>query len=128
MNRSIAIIAGEPNSISSEIIFKSWKNKNKYTHKPFFIIGSSELLKLQMKKLNYKIQIKKIGNNFNDKDLSNNKLAVYDVPYKQDRAFEKISIKSNNYIFKCFQIALALIKKKKIIGFVNLIMEYYLLL
>ena len=38
MIKPIAIIAGEPNSISSEIIFKSWIQKNKYFHKPFFII------------------------------------------------------------------------------------------
>ena len=119
MNRSIAIIAGEPNSISSEIIFKSWKNKKKYNHKLFFIIGSFDLLKLQMKKLNYKIKIKKIDNNFNIKDLRDNKLPVYDVPYKQHKPFEKISIKSNSYIFKCFEVAINLVKNKKIVGFVN---------
>jgi len=37
MIKPIAIIAGEPNSISSEIIFKSWKLRKKYRHKPFFI-------------------------------------------------------------------------------------------
>ena len=40
MTKPIAIILGEPNSISSEIIFKSWIYKNKYKHKPFFIIGN----------------------------------------------------------------------------------------
>ena len=39
MQKPIAIIAGEPNSISSEIIFKCWKLKKKYSHKNFFIIG-----------------------------------------------------------------------------------------
>ena len=33
MTKSIAIIAGEPNSISSEIIFKTWKFRKKYIHK-----------------------------------------------------------------------------------------------
>ena len=51
MNKSIAIIAGEPNSISSEIIFKSWKLKTQYTHKPFFVIGSIKLLNMQKKKI-----------------------------------------------------------------------------
>ena len=50
MNKSIAIIAGEPNSISSEIIFKSWKLRKRYIHKPFFIVGSIKLLNLQKKK------------------------------------------------------------------------------
>ena len=53
MNKPIAIIAGEPNSISSEIIFKSWKLRKKYTKKPLFIIGSIRLLNLQKKKLKY---------------------------------------------------------------------------
>ena len=59
MNKSIAIIAGEPNSISSEIIFKSWKLKNQFAHKPWFVIGSIRLLNLQKKKLKYQIKIKK---------------------------------------------------------------------
>jgi len=49
MTIPIAIIAGEPNSISSEIIFKSWKLRKHYSHKPFFIIGSVKLLNLQKK-------------------------------------------------------------------------------
>ena len=51
MNKPIAIIAGEPNSISSEIIFKSWKLRKKYFYKPFFVIGSYNLFKLQKKKI-----------------------------------------------------------------------------
>ena len=51
MNKSIAIIAGEPNSISSEIIFKSWKLRKKYKHKNFFIIGNIKTLNLQKKKI-----------------------------------------------------------------------------
>ena len=54
MNKPIAIIAGEPNSISSEIIFKGWQLRKKYLHKPFFIVGSIQLLTLQKKKLNFK--------------------------------------------------------------------------
>ena len=50
MTKPIAIIAGEPNSISSEIIFKAWEQRKKYTHKPFFIIGNIKLLNLQKKK------------------------------------------------------------------------------
>ena len=60
MNKPIAIIAGEPNSISSEIIFKCWKLRKKYIHKPLIIIGSVQLLNLQMKKLGYKITQYKI--------------------------------------------------------------------
>ena len=119
MNKPIAIIAGEPNSISSEIIFKSWKLRKKYTHKPLLVIGSIKLLNLQKKKLNYRIKIKEIKNKFSLKDLNTNMLSVYDVEYKQTKPFQKISNKSNRYIFKCFNIALDLAKSKKILGFIN---------
>jgi len=49
MSRPIAIIAGEPNSISSEIIFKSFKLRKKFKHKPFIVIGSFQLLSQQQK-------------------------------------------------------------------------------
>jgi len=119
MSKSIAIIAGEPNSISSEIIFKSWSLRKKYTYKPLFIIGSISLLNLQKKKLKYQIKIKKIDNNFKINDLKGSELPVYDIKYSQKKSFEKISNKSNKYIFKCFEKALKFIKNKKIIGFVN---------
>ena len=83
MKKAIAIVAGEPNSISSEIIFKSWKSKNKYKHRPFFIIGSFQLLNSQMKRLKYNIKIKKIDKTFKIKDLSKSELNVYDIKYNQ---------------------------------------------
>ena len=119
MNKCIAIIAGEPNSISSEIIFKSWKLKKKYIHKPFFIIGSVKLLNLQRKKLKYQIKIKKIDNKFRLNDLNSNELPVYDINYEQKKPFEKISYKSNKYILECFDVAIKLFNDKKIAGFIN---------
>ena len=119
MTKPIAIIAGEPNSISSEIIFKSWKLKNKFVHKPFFIIGNIKLLNLQIKKLKYKIKIKKIDNTFNLKELRSKEMPVYNIEYNQKKAFEKISTKSSKYILKCFNEAIKLANAKKIIGFIN---------
>jgi 4-hydroxythreonine-4-phosphate dehydrogenase len=119
MINPIAIIAGEPNSISSEIIFKSWMLRNKFIHKPFFIIGNIELLNKQKKKLNYKIKLKEINNSFTIRDLRGSALPVYNVNFKQKKAFEKISPRSNKYIFKCFDIAIYLAKKKRIQGLIN---------
>ena len=81
MIRTLAIIAGEPNSISSEIIFKLWKLRKKFNHKPFFIIGNIDLLNKQKKKLKYSIKIKEINNNFTTKDLNTNSLPVYNIKY-----------------------------------------------
>ena len=58
MIKPIPIIAGEPNSISSEIICKSWKYKNKIKCKPFFIIGSLKLFKYKFRLLSLQINSK----------------------------------------------------------------------
>jgi len=119
MNRPIAIVAGEPNSIASEIIFKSWLLRDKYQHKPFFVIGNVKLLNKQKKKLNYKIKIKEINISSFKQNLKNDRLLVYNVDYNQKKAFDKISVKSNNYILECFDVAIKLALSKKIIGMIN---------
>jgi len=119
MTMPIAIIAGEPNSISSEIIFKSWLLIKKFTHKPILVIGNIELLNIQKKKMKFKISIKEVNKNFKNADLYGNKLPVYNINYKQKKVFQKISTKSNDYIFKSFDVAMKLIKRKKIQGFIN---------
>jgi 4-hydroxythreonine-4-phosphate dehydrogenase len=119
MKKVIAIIAGEPNSISSEIIFKTWKLKNKFFHKPFFIIGSINLLNLQKKKLNYSIKLKKINSNFTINDLNDGSLPVYNVDFDQKKPFDKISNNSNKYIFKSFNVGVNLFNDNKIIGLIN---------
>ena len=119
MTKPIAIVAGEPNSISSEIIFKSWKLRKQYNHRPFLIIGSINLLNSQKKKLKYKFKIKKINDDFNIKDLNTNMLPVINVNYNQKKPFQKISTNSKKYIFSTFNKAISLIKKNKICGFIN---------
>ena len=119
MNYSpILIVAGEPNSIFLEIFFKAMKksiNKN-----PLILIASHKLVKLQMKKLNFKKKIKllnykKIDNYYFD----NNSINLINVNLKVSRAFEKISTKSNKYITNSFDIAFEILKKGKIKKFIN---------
>ena len=119
MTLPIAIIAGEPNSTSSEIIFKTWFLIKKFKHKPILVIGNINLLNLQKTKMKFKVDIKKINKNFKTKDLYGNKIPVYNVNYNQKKIFQEISTKSNKYIFECFNIAMQLVKNKKIQGFIN---------
>ena len=119
MKKIIAIIAGEPNSISSEIIFKSFKLKNKFNHLPFVIIGNIQLLNKQKKKLKYNLKLKEINDDFIKKDLIGNKLPVINVDYYQKKILQPITDVSNKYIFKCFDKAISLIKKKRIFGIIN---------
>jgi 4-hydroxythreonine-4-phosphate dehydrogenase len=119
MNKPLAIVAGEPNSISSEIIFKSWIQRKKYKHNPLFIIGSFDLLNKQKKKLKFKIKMKKINHEFKINDLKGNEMPIYNINYDQKKPFENISSKSNNYIFDCLKAAVKLAKTNKIIGIIN---------
>ena len=89
MKKPLAIIAGEPNSISSEIIFKTWKMRKKFISKPFFVIGSFDLLNLQKKKLNFKIKLKKMNNNFNSNNFRSNELLIYNIDYYQKKSLIK---------------------------------------
>ena len=38
MNNKIVIVSGDPNSVNSEIIFKSWKKLNKSCKKKIYFI------------------------------------------------------------------------------------------
>ncbi len=116
--KPILIVAGEPNSIFLEIFFKSIK-KIKIKN-PLILVGSHKLIKLQMKKLNFKKKIKILDQkNLKSYRLDNNSINLINVKYETNKAFEKVSFKSNNYIKKCFETAFEIIKRYKIKKFVN---------
>lgn len=114
MKDLIAIIAGEPESINSEIIAKAWKKKK---IKNIFIIGNFSILKKQIKKLGIKIPLIKIQDL---KDVKKQKkLCILDVPLKFRSVFNINRSQVKNYIFKSFDIAHKLAIKKEVKGFIN---------
>jgi 4-hydroxythreonine-4-phosphate dehydrogenase len=119
MTKPIAIILGEPNSISSEIIFKSWIKKKKFKHPPCLVIGNYSLLHRHLKYFKFKLDLKLIEKNFKLDDLKGPAIPVIDIKYVQKKIFEKISKKSNKFILDSFSQGLNLIKKNKILGIIN---------
>ena len=118
MNTSpILIVAGEPYSIFSEILFKTFK-KNKFK-KPIIVIGSLKLLNDQMNFLNYKIKFNVIDKNFINKDLKKNSLNLINIEFKYKNIFKNISTGSYFYNNKCFELAIRLMKTKKFCGLIN---------
>ncbi len=107
--KPIIIIAGEPNSIFSEIFLKT-VNNSKFKS-PLILICSKKLLFKQAKILRKKINLCEINENyiFSNK-FKFEKLNLINVNYNQPKAFEKITSKSNDYISNCFNIGLKLIK------------------
>ena len=116
--KPIIVVAGEPNSIFTEIFFKSLKKKK--FKSPIILIASLNLIKLQMRKLNIKKKIRNI--NFLDiknSNLDNKKINLINIDFSQKKPFDKISSRSNDYIKMCFDIALKILKKKFTDKFIN---------
>ncbi len=112
--KPILLIAGEPNSIFLEIFFKSIKIKK--IKSPIILIASKKILYLQMKKLKFKKKIKILElKNIAKYKLDNESINLININYDQKVAFDKISIKSNTYINKSFNLAFKIIRT----GFTN---------
>ena len=117
MKRPIIIILGEPNSISSEIFFKSL-NYIKKTKLNFIIIGNYSLLEKQANYLDFKINVKFKLSEINS--LENVKFNFINVDYKQSKPFNLKTNNSDTFVKKCFEHAVILLKKKLAIGLINL--------
>ena len=114
----ILIVAAEPNSIFLEIFFKTIKNNK--INSPIILISSKKLLVMQMKKLKFKKTIKILYPSKLDQYKLNNKtINLLNVEYSQNKAFEKISTKSNKFIEESFKLAFDIIKKNDIKKFIN---------
>ena len=107
--KPIIIVAGEPNSIFFEIFFRALNYKK--FKSPIILIASLNLLKLQMKKLNIKKNIKLL-NSFKLKKykLNNKTINLININYNQKKPFEKISPKSNHYIEQSFKLAIKILQ------------------
>ena len=55
MTKIICIVAGDPNSINLELVFKSWKNLNLNIRKKIVLIGNYDLINKQKRKLKLNI-------------------------------------------------------------------------
>ena len=109
--KPIIVVAGEPNSIFSEIFFKSIKYKK--FKSPIILIASQQLIQLQMKKLNFKRKIRLINFlNLKKYNLDNTKINLINVNFNQNKPFDIITGKSNVNIKKSFDIALKILNKK----------------
>jgi len=108
MKNLIAITAGEPESINSEIIAKTW-NKIRFKNK-LLIIGNYSLLKNQFNKLNFNLPLNLIREL---KEFKKFKLNILDVKISNS------SISKKKYILDCIDLAHKFSLKRKIKGFIT---------
>ena len=119
MNSSpILIVSGEPNSVFLELFCKVFNNNK--IKSPIILISSKKLLNLQMKKLGFKNKIRLINSSkLKFYKLDNKTINLIDVNYNTDKAFEKISSKSNIFIKNSFELAFNTIRNNNISKFIN---------
>ena len=117
MSNKIIIVAGDPNSINSEIIYKAFKKIDSKTKKRLYLIGSFDLICKQFKKLRYKSKIIKIKNI--EDNIISTKLKIIDIPINFKNPF-KINFKtSSKYVLKSLNLAHSLAERKKVKGIIN---------
>ena len=117
MNKIICLVAGDPNSINSEIIFKSWKKLDQNVKRRIILIANYDLFVKQKKKLRYNINLSKI-NDF--KKISNDtNLKILNYPLKFSDCFKIPKINASKYVIGSLNLAHKLCTLKKIKGFIN---------
>ena len=109
--KPIIIVAGEPNSIFFEILFKSIKLEK--FKSPLILICCIKKLKQEMKRFNFKKDLRLLKfNSLWKTKLDNKKINILNVELKKSTILSQNLKMSNNYIKNSFEIAFKLIKNK----------------
>jgi len=114
--KKIAIIHGEPYSINSEIIYRSWLKYKLNKNKQIFIVGSKKLIEAQLKRLKINVKLNEINT---DLIIKREKINVLNVNVNFKNPFILNLNEKRNYIFKSIEKAHELAVKKKIKGLIN---------
>jgi 4-hydroxy-L-threonine phosphate dehydrogenase PdxA len=117
MINKIIILAGDPNSINSEIILKLWKQTNTKIRNRIIVIGNYKLIANQSKKLKIKVNLNKLEN-INEKNVKGC-LNIINWPLKFKSCFNVSENEAAKYVVGCLNFAHKLASEKKIKGFIN---------
>ena len=124
--KKILVVAGDPNSVNSEIIYKCWNKLNKPTKRKLILIGNYKLLKQQFKQLKYKINLSKVNSINQITKKENLKIINVDLKYKDP--FKVNKFKASTYVKKCLEIGhLLAINKRSVCGLINCAIDKNLL-
>ena len=115
--KKIILISGDPNSINSEILFKSWKKISKSLKKKIYLISNYDLIMDQSKKLNSPLKVTKVKS-IKDKnnDLS---MKILDINLKYRNPFDVPFKEASKFVIKCLNLAHNLSLKKNVLGLIN---------
>ena len=115
--KKIVIVTGDPNSINSEIIFKSWKRVSKNLRERIFFVSNINLLKKQFKKLNLKLKIIEVKNT--EFKRENDGIKVINIDLKFKNPFKVNFKESSKFIQQSLRLVHKIGLKKNVGGVIN---------
>ena len=119
MSEKILIISGDPNSVNSEIIFKTWKKLKKKLKKKIYLISNINLLKKQFKNLNYKVNLLKVPN-IHHKTSNSNIIKVINQDIKfSGNPFKIPKREASEFITKSLNYAHKIALNEEVKGIIN---------
>ena len=125
MKKKIILVFGDPNSINSEIIFKTWKKISTSLKKKIYIIGNFELIERQFKKLNYSLDCVLVKNIYEKQNNKNLKIININLNFSNPFLIKKKE--SSQFIKKSLTLAHKLALDKNVIGLINCAIDKQLL-
>ena len=115
--KKIILIGGDPNSINSEIILKSWRKISNTLKKKIYLVSNYNLIKDQSKKLKFSIKVCKVKN-LEDKNNSDS-LKIIDINLKYLRPFNVPIKEASKFVKKSLIIGHHLALNKNVLGLIN---------
>jgi len=125
MKKKILLLSGDPISINSEIIYKTWKKLKNPIKKKIYLVSNLNLLNAQFKKLKYSlkmVQVKNIHEN-----IKGNHLKIINVNLKFDRPFNISQEKRSKFVLNSLDLAHQLAENGEVSGIINCAIDKKLL-
>ena len=117
MKKKIILISGDPNSINSEIIFKSWKKIDKSIKKRIYLISNYDLINNQFLKLKYKIKTQKVKNI--NEISKGDELKIINVNLVFKNSFKVDKSSASKFVNKTLDLAHKYGLKNNVSGIIN---------
>ena len=125
MKNKILIISGDPNSINSEIIVKSWRKLSRDLRKKIILVSNFNLLKKQFKFLKLNFDLIDLTNN--NSHINSEKLKVLNVQLKFKDPFNVPHKSASKFVKNCLDHAHSIALREPIKGIINCAIDKKLL-
>lgn len=123
--KKIILLSGDPNSINSELIYKSWKKIPISLKKRIYLITNYNLIKKQLKALRYRVSLLKVKNiNVNSSSQS---LKVIDIKLKFKNPFKVSRRSASKFVLDSLNFAHNQALKNDVAGIINCAIDKKLL-